>query len=207
MSIKTTIAGLLAALAGFGCAITHEQRPYDPVEYDYAISITVDATRAIHRCEDTSAEAKDFWSYVQLANTDSFKLQEFVDNRANSDQVVPAVTALRRSVVDVLERGTFSPTYCVLKLTNVQASSRIISRALGHTDRAAVCDGGIGERYAQFSAAYTAGQINVSEYKELVNDVVRLEQIDQSGCSIAIRVQMQKDLQLIEKALPAILSL
>lgn len=184
-----------------GCTTT--PRVYDPIEYNHAVSLTVNLTRAIHRCEDPSAGNKEFWSYVQLANTDSFMLTEYVSNRADSKLVIPVVEQTRQLFNDVLNRPVFSPAYCVNKLTNVQAASRIVARALGQTEKFNACQSGIKERYNLFTKSYQAKEISDSEYQELVGDIPKLVAIDSAGCDVVTRAKLLEDLQLIKIAVTA----
>lgn len=187
--------------------ITTSPRPYDAIEYNHSVVLTVNATRAVHRCSDVTPDKKEFWIYMQQVNTESFILEEFITNKADSSQIEPAVNEVRELVNQVLTRPSFSKTYCTLKLTNIQAGSRILSRVLGQSDEFKACKGGIKKRYDLFTEAYNNKNITPDEYKELVSDVISLGKIDIVGCNAVMRKEMQEDLQLVEKLLPSIMAL
>ncbi len=189
-----------------GC-VTTTPRPYDSTEYELSVRVIVDTTRAIHRCDNPSASNDDLWLYVRQANNSSLLLEEFLINKYNSDAFIPAVKQIREMINAVSIRGHFSSAYCVNKLTNIQAGSRILARALGRTDKFDMCEGGIKSRYDIFTREYNAKKMSASEYKELVNDVVKLQTVDTAGCDNSTHQKMLEELQLIEKALPAIMVL
>jgi hypothetical protein len=182
-------------------------RPYDPIEYGLSITVTVNATRAIHQCDDPSQDNEELWVYIQQMNTDSLNLSEFINDKGNSTNLLPLIKQIRDMVNDTLIRGKFSSAYCVHKLSNIQAGSRILARVLGNTDRFDTCEGGIRARYDGFTKSYQNNDINASEYKELVMDIVKLETIDTSGCSQSTRQKIAEDLVFIKENLPAILGL
>jgi len=190
---------ILLAMMLTGCSIT--PRVFDNVEYDYAVRMTIDSTRAIHRCD-----SPDRWQYIQALNTDSLILQEYVVRKDESDMVRRMALEVRKMTLEVLDRPLPSQQFCVLKLTNIQASSRILSKVLGNA-QASMCDGGLVSRLDQFTKAYKQGQIAEDEYKELVSDMESLRLINKLGCSATELEQMHEDLELLEKVLPSVLSL
>ena len=186
-----------------GCNIAPRQ--YDPVEYSYVINTTINTTRAIHRCNDS--DGSEFWSYVELSNTSSLFLDEYSRNKGDSANLVLSISQLRDMVNDVLKRRNFSNQYCVHKLSNIQASSRIISRVLGSADNINYCSGNIKQRFIAFKTSYDKKEINASEFNELVNDILKLEKIDKTVCSEATKQQMLEDLQFIQSVLPTLTGL
>lgn len=199
------LCGLIIMLSG--CSLTSAPRPYDPVEYYLSTSLTVNATRALHRCNDVNVNDKEFWKYFQLANTNSFELSEFISNKKDSERISIAIENTRSLVTDVLKRGNFSPSYCIHKVSNIQASSRIVSRALGKAERFNLCDNNIKTRFNLFAASYNEKKLTKEEYKELVEDLVKLAKIDSSSCDESVKSTMREDLQLLEKALSILLAI
>lgn len=193
-------------LAGCSTLESLVPRQYDNVEYKYSVDISVYATRAIHICSDPDKKAL-FVSYLQEANLDTMVLTEFATDKSDSAALKSMVEAIQLMVNDILIRGKFSQQYCVHKLSNIQASARIIARSLGQADQFNMCDGTIRERYDLFTKSFLAKEITPSEYKELVSDMIRLEKVDSTGCSFTVRQKHLQDLQLMETILPAIMSL
>jgi hypothetical protein len=179
-------------------------RQYDPVEYYLAVSTTVNATRAIHRANDTSPLNTEFWGYVQDMNTASFVLDEYVKNKDDSFKIFPVVDAMRSSVNELLARGTFSSAYAVDKLTDIQVESRILSRTLGSTDRYSMCDGGIKIRANRFTDDYNAKKITPDEYKDLMADLIKLETVDTTSCDFVTRTKFLNDIEFVKSILGAI---
>lgn len=194
---------ILFCLVLSGC-FSLTPRSYDPVEYNHVVTLTVNATRSVHRCNDQTDNRKEFWGYMQQVNTESFVLDEFINNKSNSDQVAPAIDQVRNMVSAILIRQKFSNAYCTLKLTNIQAGSRIISRVLGQTEMFGACDGGIKKRYDIVADSYKSKAITEEEYKELANDVVNLGKIDAISCSVFRRKQLLDDVQVVEKLAAAL---
>ena len=197
---------LLSFLLLTGC-ISLQSRPYDPVEYYLSTSTTVNITRAIHRCNSDELDKKMFWEYVQAANTDNLKLEEFLVNKNNSTQLLPAVKQIRSLINETLVRGSFTPKYCIYKLSNVQVGSRILSRSLGQSNQFNFCEGGIRERFNAFENSYKKNEISGSEFKELTNDILGLEGLDTSTCDVKIRETILKDIQFVKSVLPMIMGL
>ena len=79
---------LLGLLVGCS-AITARQ--FDPVEYNYAITIAANSTHAVHLC---STKGPDYYNYLTLMNHDSFVLTEYVANK--NDKMHPYVLALNQ---------------------------------------------------------------------------------------------------------------
>lgn len=204
---------VLALLQGCSTikSLLSDPREFDPVEYGIAIDTTVNTTRAIHLCDDPSLQNVEFWGHVVDMNRNSLRLDEYLANKKESAALKTTVDHVRLMVNDVLIRGRFSEGYCRLKLSNIQASLRIVSRTLGATDQFNMCEGGIRQRYMLFDEAYKSTdpvkKITAQEYKDLFVDLERLSEVDTSGCDMTTRRAQQEDIQLIEKVLPEVMSL
>ena len=197
---------LLSAMLLAGCSLLSDPRPYDNVEYLLITKVTVESTRAIHMCSDPTHKNTVLWEHVDEVNANSLVLDEFLANKNDSLSQKQTVTNIRLMVNNLLVRGNFSKAYCVEKLTNIQASSRIVARSMGQSDHAA-CDGGIQDRYTIFAKSFAEKEISASEFKELVNDVDRLTNVDTKGCDADTLRKHQEDVQLMEKVVPMIMSL
>ena len=183
-----------------GCMLT--PRPYDNIEYSYVINTSVQSTRAIHRCNDV--DKTDFWKYYQELNTSSFTLDEFINNKGNSEYINESVDNLRDMVNDFSQKGKFTNQYCIHKLSNIQASSRIVSRVLGGSDKYNFCDKSIKDRFLVFKDSYDKKLITKEEFKELIEDLTRLEKIDTNTCDIYVRERLIEDFNMIKDYLPGI---
>ena len=202
--MRNIFASLFVLFLLTGC-FSFSPRAYDPVEYDYVVSTTVDVTRAIHRCNDENKT--DFWKFFQNVNTDTFKLVEFVKNKPDSDNVLVAAIEIRNMTTDVLNNPNFSNQYCVHKLSNIQASARILSIALGKPNSMSLCQGDIKSRYELFNASFKANKITQKEYKNLFEDLLKLENVDTSSCDHTNKQKMLEGLQLLKSVLPSIVGL
>jgi hypothetical protein len=183
-------------------------RTYDPMEYSKTVEIVVDSTRAIHLCNHPEPANVNLWKHIEDVNTHSLELDEFERNKdLNALRIGEAVSDVRSMVINLQTRMNFSAAYCVHKLSNIQASARIIARTVGKSDRYAMCDGQIKERLDLFTASFNEKKLSVSEYKELVFDIYRLEKVDTVGCTESVKAKVEKDLDAVEKALLTAISL
>lgn len=193
---------LLVALALVlsACAST-TARKYDPVEYERAVMISVNATHAVHRCDRPTGT--EYLHYLQALNSDSFILEEYVANKGDTAGTLDAAKQIRLLVQEFLSKdGTtkYSTGYCKHKLSNIQASARIYARATALSDRFDLCEGDVKARYDLFEKSYKAQAISKAEFTELVDDLIQLTNIDSSGCSLAHRKQLEDAIALIKIA-------
>jgi hypothetical protein len=178
-------------------------RTYDPVEYNYAIQLTVNATHAVHRCN--AMETTEFDNYVQKLNSDSFTLVEYVSNKSNAGQILPEAKQLRMLVEEFTSKDAKSEMYCKHKLSNIQAGSRIFARVdNNNTGGFNYCQDDLKNRYVLFEQSFNKQLISQTEFKELSDDLLKLKTVDTRGCVIQIRNKMQEDIKYIEKALSII---
>ena len=199
--MKSKIAILVATLLATGCSM-FTSRTYDPVEYNYAISIAVDATHAVNRCQTR----KDGYNeYLQKINSATFTLDEYVSNKNDSEQVLPAALQIREIAKDLLQNKTYSTRYCQHKLSNIQAAARMFARGVGSTDRFNVCSGNIQNRFEAFEQSLARKEITKLEFVDLSGDLIRLETIDQSGCSLSQRADFEMAITGIKAALSLML--
>jgi len=182
-------------------------RQFDNVEYDKIIKVTVASTRAIHQCNTTKPTDLVFWQHVHEINDYSLELDEYEANKKDSQSLLNNIGAIRTMINQFMIRGQFSVNYCKNKLSDIQASSRIISRAIGKNDKYSYCDGGIIERYRLFEKDYNDRTISLEEFKDLVGDIERLSHVDTSTCDTATAAKDMEDLKFIASLIPKIMAL
>lgn len=189
---------LIIAFALFltGCS-AFKARTYDPVEYSVAASIAADATHVVHRCD--KQDSTDFAFFAQSLNRNSFYLVEYLQNKPDSLLVVRQAQELRTMTQQFFV--THTVRYCIHKMSNIQAASRMLARSLALDDKFDPCNSSVQTRYELFKASYSDGQISKSEFVELSNDLLRLSRIDASHCSLQNRKDMQDALDVIKAAL------
>ena len=186
----------LATLILSACSLSMlTARPYDPVEYDYAIRIATNTVHAVHRCDNTASE--EYNTFFQKVNLDSMALTEFVANKSDTEQAIPAANNIRSMVIDIGKRPTFSKGYCIHKLSNIQASARMFARSIGNTDRFDICTGDVQLRFAKFKKSYDLKSIDESEFKELSADLLKLKSIDTAGCTLEERNKIAEAMGII----------
>lgn len=190
--ITITLALMVSA-----CAMFHA-RTYDPVEYNYAVVITTNATHATHRC--ISMADPDYDMYLQLLNHDSLTLVEYVSDKADAVQVVPAAQQIRDMTSTMLSHRMYSVAYCQHKLSNIQASARTFARAVSGNSDYDMCQSDVQSRYELFAESYKVGRISKEEFGELVGDLLKLKTIDTNGCTLEERAKFEKALDVIQSA-------
>jgi len=201
--MKTKL-GIIAILLGLSGCTMFSSRQYDPVEYSYAVSIAADATHAVSRCDKRGPE---YDAYLQKINSTTFLLDEFVANKSDSEQALPAALQIREVTKGLLANKSYSTRYCQHKLSNVQASARMFARGVGNTDRFNVCLGKVEERFASFEDSFKNNKITNLEFVDLGGDLMRLKTIDTSSCTLQQRVEFEKAIATVKTALSLIPSL
>ena len=193
---------LLVAGAAFAGSYKAGALPkdFDAVQYEQVVSITVDATRAIHQCGQDPVLFKRF---LDDLNTDSLKFDEYVRHKAKQEDVSSASAHIRKLVVEFDGREMYSKQYCIHKLSEVQAASRTVSRALGGAKKIDICSADLTPRYLSYQQSYTLGLITASEFKELVADIADLKEIDRSGCSLESAAKMDEAIDALSSAASA----
>ena len=195
MKIKLTLLTMVLALSG--CAM-FSSRDYDPIEYSYAIDIATDATHALHRC---TTRSDGFDTYLQKINATSFTLVEYVSNKDDSAQVLPAAMQIRDVALSFLMTPTYSDRYCQHKLSNIQASARMFARGVGNTDRFNICAGNVQDRFSAFQKSLDEKAITKPEFVDLSGDLIRMITIDTSSCTLEQRVEFENTINGIQAAL------
>lgn len=180
-----------------GCAM-FQARLFDPVEYNYAVTIITNATHATHRC--VSMVDPDYDKYLQLINHDSLTLVEYESDKTDTSQVVPAAQQIRDMTSTMLDHRSYSVAYCQHKLSNIQASARTFARAVSGNNEYDMCQSDVQTRFEFFKKSYDSSLISEEEYKELVGDLLKLQTVDTSGCTLEERTKMQKALEVIKDA-------
>lgn len=180
-----------------GCSM-FQARSYDPVEYNYAVVITTNATHATHRC--TSMSDPDYNLWLQEINHESLTLVEYVSDKDDTAQVVPAAQQIRDMTSTMLGHTAYSIGYCQHKLSNIQASARTFARAVGGNGKYDMCQSDVQSRYKLFKKSFDSGRISNDEFKELSLDLLKLKTIDTSGCTLEERAQMAAALSVVQTA-------
>ena len=179
----------LAAIFALSACSTITARQYDPVEYDYAVRIAVNSTHAAHLCKE---EGTDYQTYLHEINRDSALLQEYVSNKEDTLQALPAAIQVRGIVISFLAKPARTVAYCKHKINNVQASARMYARAVGSSTKFNPCEGNPEDRLVDFKRSYDAKAISKEEFADLAGDLQKLTTIDESGCTLENRAKMAK---------------
>lgn len=164
-------------------------RTYDPVEYNYAVMIATNATHAVHRCK---VQGTDYHGYLQAMNHDTLILVEYVSNKKDAEQALPAARQIRSVTTSFMARPDRSVSYCLHKINSIQASARMFARGIATSTQFNPCDGNPGERLIDFQKSYDAKEITKEEFTDLVSDLQKLVTIDASSCTLANRAKMDK---------------
>lgn len=179
----------IAAILSLSACSTFTARQYDAVEYNYAVRIAVNATHAAHLCKE---EGPDYQLYLHEMNSDSAILQEYVSNKADTAQALPAVIQIRGIVMSFLAEPKRTVAYCKHKINNIQASARIYARAVGASSKYDPCAGNPEDRLVDFKKSYDAKAITKEEFADLVDDLKKLTTVDTSSCTLDERAKMAK---------------
>jgi hypothetical protein len=179
----------IAAIFTLSACSTFTARQYDAVEYDYAVRIAVNATHAAHLCKE---EGPDYQTYLHEMNRDSALLQEYVSNKEDTTEALPAAIQVRGIVMSFLAEPKRTVAYCKHKINNVQASARMYARAVGSSSKFNPCDGSPEDRLVDFKKSYDAKAITKPEFADLVDDLRKLTTIDASSCTLENRAKMAK---------------
>ena len=193
--LSILIIGLLASCSSLTNDFTSRQ--YDPVEYNYAIMIATNATHAAHLCKQ---QGTDYFGYLQNINHDSLTLVEYVTNKADTEQALPAAEQIRDITMEFLSRPNRSLSYCLHKVNNIQASARMYARGVANSSKFDPCSGNPEDRLIDFKKSYDTGLLNKDEFMDLSGDLLKLTKIDASSCTLENRAKMDKlvtDLQTI----------
>lgn len=101
---------LMAALGAAGCSLMPQVRPFDGVEYDYAVRTVTVATRAVHQCPDVQGEA--FQARLQELNVLTMHLHEYERWRPMNEDVLTATATLRGLVKGAVAADSPTLRYC-----------------------------------------------------------------------------------------------
>ena len=200
MKNKSIVVGALCASLA-GCS-AFSSRAYDPVEYNYAVLVSANATHAVSRCQ---VRGDEFNAYLQKINSDTFTLMEYMANKGDSEQTLIAATQVREITQDFLANTNYSHRFCQHKLSNIQASARMLARGVGSSDKFDACKGNVQERFALFEASYKQGKITQEEFVNLSNDLLKMGAVNTASCSLENRTKLENALKLIQFSLSFIL--
>lgn len=184
-----------------GCA-SQLTRNYDSTEFNYVVLIAADATHAVSRC---GRRGDEYDAYLQKLNSNTFTLMEYVSNKSDTKQVLPEATMIREITQDFLANTDYSNRYCQHKLSNIQAGARMMARGLSGSDRFDLCKGGIRERFTFFELSYVQNQITRAEFANLSGDLIKMETIDASSCTLEERAALEKTINIIRTAVSFLL--
>lgn len=188
---------ILTALILTACSTNMiKSRSFDPVEFNYATLIAADATHAVHRCAKQDAE---FSAYLQKLNSETFYMAEYVSNKSDTDQVLPAALVVREITFNFLTSNNKNVKFCQHKLSNVQASARMLARGLSNADRFDACSGDVQGRFDLFEKSYAEKLISKDEFVNLSNDLLKLKTVNTAGCTLENRAKLETALDLIQK--------
>ena len=165
-----------------GCAWM-TPRAFDSTEYNYAIQTTVMATRAVHLCGNVEHK-QEFEDFMKVLNQESMFMIEYETHKDSNKNVIVGVTQTRQLVATMIVHNAYSTQYCFHKLSEVQASARTIARSLGGLEEFDICKSNVWGRFEVYEASYKANKISKLEFDELVNDLVSLQKVDHSSCSM-----------------------
>lgn len=185
-----------------GCSLLNP-KVYDPIEYDKVISIVMDSTHAIHTCDTRGAL---FDSYIYRLNMTASQLEEYSNNNKNSQQTVGATKNIHYMIIDITNNQKYSNTYCKHKLSNVQSSSRTLSLVLGNKGNSEMCSVTAHRRYALFEFSYKQNKISLVEFNNLVEDLLKLAEVDAFSCSLSDQQKLQEALSFIKTAASVIVA-
>jgi hypothetical protein len=180
-----------------GCAT----RPFDPVEYNYAISTSILATRSVHQCQNKTPTYQEF---IKELNTQTMYLYEYEKHHDENDQFLIGVTNLRQLVLDFMKNESTSTTqYCMHKLSEVQSVARALAKSLS-ANRIEICESDAMERLELYKSSLENAKISEREYAELVNDLTKLVKADNAYCSAEQKELLLKTVSVISSAIGAL---
>lgn len=184
-----TLGAILALSACSTITDKFTARTYDPVEYNYAVMIATNATHAAHLC---GQKGVDYDGYLQAMNHDTLTLVEYVSNKEDTTQALPAAEQIRGVTMSFLARPVRSVSYCLHKVNNIQASARMYARAIATSTKFNPCEGNPEDRLVDFKKSYDAKAISKEEFADLAGDLQKLTLIDASSCTLENRAKMDK---------------
>lgn len=187
-----------------GCSVFGTPRPFDAVEYDYAIQASVAATRAVHQCIDPS---DSYIGFVKDLTKATMHLNEYEKFRPSGAELASGASELRQLVIDFTSKKKLTYRYCQHKLSEVQSAARVMAMAFGGQAKMSMCFSDVGIRYGVYLDSLNDNSITRAEFDELVADLQRLASIDQSGCTVEARLKLKQTLEAISKVASFALSL
>lgn len=188
---------IIAAIILTGCAT----RPFDPVEYNYAISTSILSTRAMHQCADKTPTYREF---AKELNSHSMQLFEYEKHHSENEQILVGVTNLRQLVIEFNEaEATASQFYCVHKLSEIQSTSRALAKTLSRM-QIDLCQSDALERLELYKSSFALSKISKAEYEELVKDLPRLVRSDNAYCTAEQKELLQTAVSVIASAISAL---
>lgn len=188
---------IVIAILIAGCAT----RPFDPVEYNYAISTSILATRAMHQCGEKTPTYREF---VKELNTHSMQVFEYEKHHSENEQILVGVTNLRQLVIEFSQaEASASEAYCVHKLSEIQSTSRALAKTLSRM-QIDLCKSDALERLELYKKSFANGKLSKPEYEELVKDLPRLVRSDNAYCTAEQKELLQTAVSVIASVISAL---
>ena len=186
---------LLAVAAGAATGLsTSHSTTMDTMEYEHVIQVVVSATQHVQQCrlqpKQDIAELK--------ASVDG--LIEYQSHIAKAQSNLSVSQDLKEMVMQFKQKDRYSVRYCQHKLSEIQAMSRTLARAMGGLNKFNICDSDVSVRYDLYKESYDKGQLSSLEFQELTDDILKLTEADKSNCSLENRVKLEQALKAIQQA-------
>lgn len=181
-----------------GCAT----RPFDPVEYNFAISTSILATRSMHQCSNKTTTYVEF---VKELNTQTMYLFEYEKFHDANEQNLKGVTVLRQLTMEFMQNHeTASDMYCVHKLSEIQSTARTLAKSLSTRTSVELCSSDAMDRLALYDESLKVGKISRPEYVELVRDLPRLVKADNAYCTAEQKEALAKTVSALSAVIGAL---
>lgn len=185
---------LLAAVAAAGALTLGAGKPnLDTNEYLLSVQVTASATQAVRECADQSPD-------LTLLENNALTLLEYETSLPQTENRQVAAKEIIYLTGQIKHRKMYTTKYCQHKLSEIQSVSRTLSRALGGKHQFDICDSDFTTRFYLYQASYVNKEITLSEFTELVNDIVHIVKTDQASCSTDNQAKLNQTLQLIKGA-------
>ena len=170
-----------------GCSMLKEKQ-FDSFEYNHSVNTTVSATQAISLCGNKE-RTDEFNRLTGQLTTNILTLSEHMKHRESNEVDLSIINDIKILVVALNKKQDMSPRYCVHKLSEVQAATRTLSRALGRLNDMNICDSSVSSRGTLYTTSRKNELITDEELTELTNDLTILKRIDDASCSVENKIK------------------
>ncbi len=180
----------LLALAVAGVAGLSLKPPViDHVQYSHIVQVSAAATQAVKQCRTENVDLRPLVFQTQT-------LVEY-ETHLNTNTEPGIAKDLQQLVKQFEHRTTYSVKYCQHKLSEIQAASRTMARAVSGVSKYNFCDSNVEERFYWYQESYALDLISKSEFKELAEDVRHLAGTDRKACSTDQAIKLDQSIQVI----------